>query len=115
MTKSVLDLNPNPDFANEYSSCCNMLSSQIVSDGFRLPCNPDHNGECLVCDCWLSDCWLSDCWLSDCWLSDCWLSDCWLSDCEFLNKEPEYHFSPENNEWLKKNLGMHMTQPATQY
>ena len=56
MTKSVLDSNPNPDIANEYSSCCNMLSSQIVSDGFRLPCNPDHNGECLVCDCWLSDC-----------------------------------------------------------
>jgi hypothetical protein len=21
-----------------------------------IPCNPDHNGECLVCDCWLSDC-----------------------------------------------------------
>ena len=22
----------------------------------KLPCNPDHNGECLVCDNWLSDC-----------------------------------------------------------
>jgi hypothetical protein len=22
----------------------------------RLPCNPDHNGECLVCDNWLCDC-----------------------------------------------------------
>lgn len=22
----------------------------------ELPCNPDHNGECLVCDCWLSEC-----------------------------------------------------------
>lgn len=21
-----------------------------------IPCNFDHNGECLVCDCWLSDC-----------------------------------------------------------
>ncbi len=21
-----------------------------------LPCKPDHNGECLVCDCWLADC-----------------------------------------------------------
>jgi hypothetical protein len=21
-----------------------------------MPCNPDHNGECLVCDHWLSDC-----------------------------------------------------------
>ncbi len=20
------------------------------------PCNPDHNGECLVCDCWLDNC-----------------------------------------------------------
>jgi hypothetical protein len=22
----------------------------------KLPCNPDHNGECLVCDNWLCDC-----------------------------------------------------------
>ncbi len=22
----------------------------------KLPCKPDHNGECLVCDAWLSDC-----------------------------------------------------------
>ena len=22
----------------------------------KLPCKPDHNGECLICDCWLSDC-----------------------------------------------------------
>jgi hypothetical protein len=21
-----------------------------------LPCNFDHNGECLICDCWVSDC-----------------------------------------------------------
>jgi hypothetical protein len=30
-----------------------------------LPCNPDHNGECLVCDCWLSDCAFNkkDSWL----------------------------------------------------
>lgn len=21
-----------------------------------MPCNPDHNGECLVCDCWATDC-----------------------------------------------------------
>ena len=20
------------------------------------PCNPDHNGECLICDCWLFNC-----------------------------------------------------------
>ena len=22
----------------------------------KLPCNPDHNGECLVCDNWVCDC-----------------------------------------------------------
>ena len=22
----------------------------------KAPCNPDHNGECLVCDCWLDNC-----------------------------------------------------------
>ena len=22
----------------------------------KIPCNLDHNGECLVCDCWISDC-----------------------------------------------------------
>jgi hypothetical protein len=22
----------------------------------ELPCNFDHNGECLICDCWGSDC-----------------------------------------------------------
>ena len=21
-----------------------------------MPCKPDHNGECLVCDCWMSNC-----------------------------------------------------------
>ena len=29
---------------------------EIIGNIFQLPCNPDHNGECLVCDCWLSDC-----------------------------------------------------------
>jgi hypothetical protein len=29
---------------------------EVVGNIFQLPCNPDHNGECLVCDCWLSDC-----------------------------------------------------------
>jgi hypothetical protein len=29
---------------------------EVVGNVFELPCNPDHNGECLVCDCWLSDC-----------------------------------------------------------
>jgi hypothetical protein len=22
----------------------------------KFPCDPDHNGECLVCDCWLTQC-----------------------------------------------------------
>lgn len=29
---------------------------EVVGNIFELPCNPDHNGECLVCDAWLSDC-----------------------------------------------------------
>jgi len=29
---------------------------EVVGNIFQLPCNPDHNGECLICDCWLSDC-----------------------------------------------------------
>jgi hypothetical protein len=29
---------------------------EVVGNIFQLPCNPDHNGECLVCDNWLSDC-----------------------------------------------------------
>jgi hypothetical protein len=23
---------------------------------WKIPCNFDHNGECLICDCWISDC-----------------------------------------------------------
>jgi septal ring factor EnvC (AmiA/AmiB activator) len=26
----------------------------------KLPCKPDHNGECLLCDCWISDCPLKE-------------------------------------------------------
>ena len=29
---------------------------EVVGNIFQLPCKPDHNGECLVCDCWLCDC-----------------------------------------------------------
>jgi hypothetical protein len=29
---------------------------EIIGNVFELPCNPDHNGECLVCDNWLCDC-----------------------------------------------------------
>jgi len=33
-----------------------MESLEVVGNIFELPCKPDHNGECMVCDCWLSDC-----------------------------------------------------------
>ncbi len=33
---------------------------EVVGNIFELPCNPDHNGECLVCDAWLSDCPFSE-------------------------------------------------------
>jgi len=29
---------------------------EVVGNIFGLPCNPDHNGECLVCDEWLDGC-----------------------------------------------------------
>jgi len=29
---------------------------EVMGNIFQLPCNPDHNGECLVCDCWVCDC-----------------------------------------------------------
>lgn len=53
------------------------LKPEVIGNIFELPCNPDHNGECLVCDEP-------------------------LDGCPFLSKEPEYHLSPKNNEWLKK-------------
>jgi hypothetical protein len=34
-----------------------------MSEEIKKPCNPDHNGECLICDCWLSDC-AYDRWLN---------------------------------------------------
>jgi hypothetical protein len=34
----------------------NMNCFEVIGNIFELPCNPDHNGECLVCDAWLSDC-----------------------------------------------------------
>jgi hypothetical protein len=34
----------------------NLPNFEVIGNIFQLPCNPDHNGECLVCDCWLSDC-----------------------------------------------------------
>ena len=29
---------------------------KVIGNINQLPCKPDHNGECLICDCWLSDC-----------------------------------------------------------
>jgi len=29
---------------------------EVIGNIFELPCDPDHNGECLICDSWLSDC-----------------------------------------------------------
>ena len=34
----------------------NMKCFEVVGNVFELPCNPDHNGECLVCDEWLDGC-----------------------------------------------------------
>jgi hypothetical protein len=28
----------------------------MSGDKTKIPCDLDHNGECLVCDCWISDC-----------------------------------------------------------
>ena len=32
------------------------VKCEVIGNIFGLPCKPDHNGECLVCDCWLSEC-----------------------------------------------------------
>lgn len=29
---------------------------KIIGNIFELPCNPDHNYECLVCNCWSNEC-----------------------------------------------------------
>ena len=33
-------------------------TSEIVGNIHQLPCNFDHNAECLVCDCWPDECQL---------------------------------------------------------
>lgn len=36
---------------------------QVIGTIFGLnemPCKPDHNGECLICDCWLNECHLHE-------------------------------------------------------
>lgn len=32
------------------------VADKVVGNIFELPCNPDHNGECLVCDNWPAQC-----------------------------------------------------------
>ena len=27
-----------------------------MMNGQNIPCEPDNNGECLICDCWVSNC-----------------------------------------------------------
>lgn len=40
-----------------YQWCYWDLSTiEIIGNIFQLPCNLDHNGECLICDNWISDC-----------------------------------------------------------
>lgn len=44
-------LEPNEE--NEiltYKSLFDVENFEVVGNIFELPCNPDHNGECLVCD-----------------------------------------------------------------
>ena len=43
-------------YKNQYVGVWSGDDIEVVGNIFQLPCNPDHNGECLVCDCWLSDC-----------------------------------------------------------
>jgi len=40
----------------EYAGLWSGDDIEVLGHKFELPCNPDHNGECLVCDNWLSDC-----------------------------------------------------------
>jgi hypothetical protein len=44
----------NPQSGEQYD--LSVYEYVVVGNIFSYPCNPDHNGECLVCDCWLSEC-----------------------------------------------------------
>ena len=39
-----------PDHVKEF------LNKINIKNGVSLPCNFDHNGECLICDCWPDAC-----------------------------------------------------------
>ena len=41
---------------NVYESRAGEDNLEVIGNIFQLPCNPDHNGECLVCDEWLDGC-----------------------------------------------------------
>ena len=40
--------------------CDTAYTSRKVGHIHTSSCNPDHNGECLVCDCWLTECQLKE-------------------------------------------------------
>ena len=46
----------NKIFETESLMGCMKYFFEVVGNIFQLPCNPDHNGECLVCDEWLDGC-----------------------------------------------------------
>ena len=46
----------NNIFETESLMGCMKYFFEVVGNIFQLPCNPDHNGECLVCDEWLDGC-----------------------------------------------------------
>jgi len=48
-----------------------------------IPCDLDHNGECLVCDCWITEC-------------------AWQ---RYLNKDYEYESKEELEELFKNYIG----------
>lgn len=35
-----------------------IMSKKSEKESFlgKVPCDFDHNGECLICDCWISEC-----------------------------------------------------------
>ena len=53
------DKNLTPKFKNYVDMNRDIANtSEVVGNIHQLPCNFDHNGECLVCDCWTNDCQL---------------------------------------------------------
>jgi len=40
----------------QYSEWLEKFSQIHNLDKLNMPCDMDHNGECLICDCWLPNC-----------------------------------------------------------